>query len=265
MSIPFTFDASQVAPNSFEIVPAGWYNVIITDAEMAPTKKEGGQMLKMTLEVQDGPHKGRKLFDRLNLVNENPKAVEIAFRTLSSICHAINRIQIQDLEQIKGVPMLAKVKVTAPTQDYESSNEIKMYKACDGTPSCSDPSPTVSAAPPAASPAAGGWATPQAPAAPAQAPGGWAAPPAAAPAYAPPGPPAQQSWAQPPQAPPAAPPPQQTWQQPPPGAPTWAAPGAPPAPPQAAPPQQAWPTPSAPPGPPSAPPPGPGGLPAWAT
>jgi len=34
------------------------------------------------LDILDGQHKGRKIFDQLNLVNPNPTTVEIAQRTL---------------------------------------------------------------------------------------------------------------------------------------------------------------------------------------
>ena len=61
----------------------------------------------------DGPYKGRKLFDRLNLVNANPVTVEIAQRTLSAICHATGRMQVQDSEELHLIPFIADVQVLA--------------------------------------------------------------------------------------------------------------------------------------------------------
>lgn len=189
MSYAINFDASTVAPSTpFELLPAGWFNVVIVESEAVPTKKAGGEMLKLTMEVMDGPYQGQKIFDRLNLVNENPKAVELAYRTLSAICHATGRIQIQNVAELHGAPMMAKLRISAPTEQYDSGNEVKAYKALDGSPSCSDPRPTAApkpAAAPAQAPAPQQSWNAGAPQASAPNPGTWAPPAAAAPAAAP--------------------------------------------------------------------------------
>jgi hypothetical protein len=220
------FDASQVAPSeALEAIPAGWYNAQMTASEMKPTSDGTGAYLQAEFTVLSGDYAGRKLFDRINLQNKNPVAVEIGYKTLSAICHAIGVIQVQDSQQLHGRPLQLKVSLRAagPGADgkhYEASNEVKGYKGVDG------------AGVPTAGASAGG-APSWAPQAPAQ---------QAAPQYAPPPAAAPQQWAPPAQ--PAAAAPQQ-WQQPAPQAPQAPAPQqwAPPAQ-QAAPaPQQATPTP----------------------
>jgi hypothetical protein len=96
---------------------------------MADTSK-GGQMLKLTLQVIDGEHTNRMLFDRLNLVNSNPKAEEIAQRTLSSICHAVGKYQIRDSAELHNLPLIASVKIRPASADgqYGPQNDIKGYK-----------------------------------------------------------------------------------------------------------------------------------------
>jgi hypothetical protein len=220
------FDASQVAPSeALEAIPAGWYNAQMTASGMKPTSDGTGAYLQAEFTVLSGDYAGRKLFDRINLQNKNPVAVEIGYKTLSAICHAVGVIQVQDSQQLHGRPLQLKVSLRAagPGADgkhYEASNEVKGYKAVDGA-----------GVPMAGAPAGGApsWA-PQAPAQ------------QAAPQYAPPPAAAPQQWAPPAQ--PAAAAPQQ-WQQPAPQAPQAPAPQqwAPPAQ-QAAPaPQQAAPTP----------------------
>lgn len=220
------FDASQVAPSeALEAIPAGWYNAQMTASEMKPTSDGTGAYLQAEFTVLSGDYAGRKLFDRINLQNKNPVAVEIGYKTLSAICHAVGVIQVQDSQQLHGRPLQLKVSLRAagPGADgkhYEASNEVKGYKGMDGA-----------GVPMAGAPAGGApsWA-PQAPAQ------------QAAPQYAPPPAAAPQQWAPPAQ--PAAAAPQQ-WQQPAPQAPQAPAPQqwAPPAQ-QAAPaPQQAAPTP----------------------
>lgn len=84
-----SFDATSVEPTTaYELLPAGKYRAQIVESEMRVTKNGMGQFLWLMLDILEGEHKGRKIFDQLNLVNPNPTTVEIAQRTLSAICHA---------------------------------------------------------------------------------------------------------------------------------------------------------------------------------
>ena len=73
-----TFDANTVEPSNFDVFPAGKYLAQIVSSEMRPTKDGRGQYLFLELDILEGPFAGRKLFDRLNLVNDNPDTVDIA-------------------------------------------------------------------------------------------------------------------------------------------------------------------------------------------
>jgi hypothetical protein len=141
-----TFDATQVAPREpMEILPPGDYRAQIIQSEMRATKDGTGQFLWLEMDVIDGPMQGRKIWDRLNLVNRNAQAMDIAQRTLSAICHAVGVLAISDSEQLHFKPMVVAVK-TVPRQDNPSelSNEVKGYKSVNGN-----------AAPPAPAPAYG--------------------------------------------------------------------------------------------------------------
>lgn len=124
------FDARQVDPQlSFEPIPAGWYNMMIIDSEMKPTSNGQGAYLQLTLKVMDGQYAGRQVFDRLNLQHQNPIVTEIAYRRLSAYCHATGVLQIQDSQQLHGIPLKARVSVrTDSTGQYDPSNEIKAVK-----------------------------------------------------------------------------------------------------------------------------------------
>lgn len=124
------FDARQVDPQqSFEPIPAGWYNMMIVESEMKPTSNGQGAYLQLSLKVVDGQYAGRQVFDRLNLQNQNPVAAEIAYKRLSAYCHATGVIQVQDSQQLHGIPFKARVTVrTDTTGQYEPSNEIKAVK-----------------------------------------------------------------------------------------------------------------------------------------
>lgn len=134
-SFAHTFDASTVEPSTgYEVLPAGKYLVQILYSEMRPTRDGFGQYLYLELEILEGPYAGRKLFDRLNLVNDNETAVEIARRTLSSICRAVGQMQVKDSEQLHGIPLIADVRIRPPKGQYGESNSIR-YLPRANTPS----------------------------------------------------------------------------------------------------------------------------------
>jgi hypothetical protein len=121
-----TFDATGIEPaRPFDVLPPGRYVAQIVVSEMRVTKDGMGQYLWLELDVLEGPCRGRKLFDRLNLVNGNPQTVEIAQRTLSAICHATGRLQVQDSEELHLIPLLADVRVQPPKNGYGETNRVR--------------------------------------------------------------------------------------------------------------------------------------------
>jgi len=148
------FDANNVSPDeSFEAIPAAWYNFMITESENKATKNGDGSYLQLTLKVMDGQYAGRLVFDRLNLQNPNPVATEIGYKRLSAYCHATGILQVQDSSQLHGIPFKGRVVIkTDSTGAYDPSNEIKAVKNINET---------VAGAP-AGQPAQGGFAQPQA-------------------------------------------------------------------------------------------------------
>jgi hypothetical protein len=124
------FDAEKVEPGgNFEPLPPDDYEVVITDSAVKPTKDGSGKYLELRLEVQRGPHANRVLFDRLNLVNRNDTAVQIAKATLSSICRAVGVMTPKDSSDLHSKPLLAVVKMRKREDTGEMSNEVKGYKA----------------------------------------------------------------------------------------------------------------------------------------
>lgn len=204
------FDARTVAPQvGFEVLPAGWYNVIVDESEMKPTKAGDGAYLKLRYSILDGAAAGRKIFGNINLQNGNPQAVEIGLKQLSAVAHAVGVLLVQDSQQLHNIPLKIKLKIrTDKSGEYEPQNDITQWKNINEPTETAAPAAGAPAfAQPAAQPAAPSWQQPAA--APAGQPA-WAgapAPAAAAPSAAPAGAPAWQQPAaqQPWQAPAAAP------------------------------------------------------------
>ena len=136
--VAINFDASQVEPNApVELLPPGDYVVQIVGSEMKSTRDETGQMLWIEMDVIDGPYSGRKMWDRLNLVNRNAQAVEIAQRTLSAICRGVGKMSVSDSEELHFKPLIATVKVRPAGPDKsgvqrEAQNEVRGYKPAGG-------------------------------------------------------------------------------------------------------------------------------------
>lgn len=132
-----TFDANTVAPSApRELLPAGKYHVQIINSEMRDTSK-GGQMLWLEMSVMDGQYANQHLFTNLNLINSSEKAVEIAQRTLSAICHATGQLSVSDSEQLHHRSLIAIVKVRPAGPDQngvmrEAQNEIGGYQPLSG-------------------------------------------------------------------------------------------------------------------------------------
>lgn len=142
----FQFDANLVAPAApMEAVPSGWYSVIITDGEMKPTGAGDGKRMNLEWTITEGPFKGRKIFDGLNLVNPSAQAQQISQGHLSAICHAVGVYQVADVQQLYNKPHQIKVDVegerwvdadgaavepnTPGATRYEPKNRFKGAKA----------------------------------------------------------------------------------------------------------------------------------------
>ncbi|HPE62447.1 MAG TPA: DUF669 domain-containing protein [Thiolinea sp.] len=129
-SLNMNFDANTVEPSSvFDPLPNGEYLVVVVASDMKSTNNGSGQYLELELEVIDGNFKGRKVWDRLNLINHNAKAVEIAQRQLSGLCHATGVLRVSDSSQLHNIPVIATVKYREGNGQYGPSNDVRGYKS----------------------------------------------------------------------------------------------------------------------------------------
>ena len=124
--------------DDFTPVPPGTYTAIITESEMKATNS-GGEMLVLTVELPDVNN--RKIFERLNLKNNNETAVKIAFQTLGEIIKAVGKTTIKDSDEIHGKRMTIDV-VVDPAKPYmkdgvqqpgSPQNRIKKYSVYGAT------------------------------------------------------------------------------------------------------------------------------------
>ena len=111
----FTFDASEVnvAPQSksYEPLPRGMYQAIVIDSSIKPTKAGTGEYIELVIQVIEGVHSGRRLWERLNVSNPNKTAEEIARSQLASLCQAVGVTKLSATEQLHDIPFGMEVDI----------------------------------------------------------------------------------------------------------------------------------------------------------
>jgi hypothetical protein len=127
----FQFNAANVEPDAGRVgaIPAGWYPVSIDDTEIKPTSGGSGLYLNTRYTVLDGPYKGCKIWHKFNTKNDSDKAVEIGYKQLSALMHAVNVLKIDVTEQLHNIPLFVKVKFVPPEGQYDSKNEITAFRS----------------------------------------------------------------------------------------------------------------------------------------
>ena len=114
------------AHSTYEVLPPGKYLVQIVASEMRATKDGAGPVPLLGAGRARGQYAGRKLFDRLNLVNANPDTVEIAQRT--PVVHLPCGRQDAGQQLRAAAPrsrMIADVRVRPPNGQYGESNSMR--------------------------------------------------------------------------------------------------------------------------------------------
>lgn len=122
------FNPAEVSDDR-EIIPAGNYLAHIIESDLVDTRSGNGKMLKLTWEILDGPLAKRRVWENLNIVNQNAQAQQIAERSLKRICDAVGYAGVlTDSEHLHFKPCVITVTVRPPSGDYGEQNEVKGYK-----------------------------------------------------------------------------------------------------------------------------------------
>ena len=140
------FNANQVDPaTDLEPLPAGKYVAVITASEMKPARNGNGSYRELTFQVIEGPHRGRLVWERLNLDNPNPLTVKIARSELSAICRAVGVMQPKDSCELHNLPLVIAVRQETDANG-EQRNRIRSYmkrETASGTKPMQNPNPTL--------------------------------------------------------------------------------------------------------------------------
>ena len=125
-------DHQETQEGSYEPIPAGTYTSMVTNSEMKPTKAGTGQYLELTFTICSDKYNGRKFWERLNLSNPNPTAVEIAERNMASLARACGLQSCSDSDQLHDKPVNVLLKVKSGNAQYDATNEVAGYQSVTG-------------------------------------------------------------------------------------------------------------------------------------
>lgn len=137
----------------FEAIPKGPYNVVVQEADKK-TSGAGNEMIKVRVQVTDGPYAKRVLFTHIVFVKGKPNAMRMTLAKLAAF--GISREIIgttkpsiaEIADMLVGLQAIAVVGIQEEGE-YKGSNEIKTFKPLEGAP---QPVPQVAASKPAGVP-----------------------------------------------------------------------------------------------------------------
>lgn len=147
------FDVTNIAPSAGnDVVPAGWYPVLITAEQNKQTKANTGEYCEVEFTIADGPHASRKVWNRFNLWNTDSDTVARAQSDMAALCQALG-VAITDTSQLLN--QRCEIKVTVrKSEEYGDQNNVKGYR----------PIQSIAAGMPPAAPSAPGTQLPGTPA-----------------------------------------------------------------------------------------------------
>ena len=124
------FNAKAAEPmeeRSFTLLPEGEYVFQIVKSEIVPNAKKTAERLNIQAKVIGGDNKGAIVFIGLNWGHPNQIAQDISDREFKSICDCVGKgnDEINDTEELHGVPFVGTVVHSAPSGDYIENGETK--------------------------------------------------------------------------------------------------------------------------------------------
>ena len=123
VSLPQTYNTTDLPDTGGGIVliPPGQYQAVIVESDLKPSKT-GGQFLALKVIITQGQYANTEFVERLNIINSNTQAVEIAYKTLARISEALGMTKTpEDSDQLHNRPLIIQVE-TESGKPYSDSN-----------------------------------------------------------------------------------------------------------------------------------------------
>lgn len=119
--------ADEARSGGFEPIPVGTALSVRISEATSKTTRTGGEMVQLTLTVIAGPHKSRKIWHNLHVVNRNEAMQHRDRRTLQDIAKIVYAGAINGesgLRALKGRDLLCTV-IEHEQDEYNGRSQIK--------------------------------------------------------------------------------------------------------------------------------------------
>ena len=129
--------ADERTGGGFSPIPIGTEIPVRVKAAELRTTSTGGKMVRLTLSIVAGPHKGRQIWHNLNVVNKNEAVQHSDRRTLAGIAKVVGVTLGDDpshLTRIIGRDLLCKV---TEHEENDYNGKVSVFERVDGF--CTDP------------------------------------------------------------------------------------------------------------------------------
>lgn len=131
VALPHVYNTADLPDTggSMPLIPPGQYQAVIVNSEFVENKNRNGHFLALKIVITQGQHANTEFVERLNIVNQNAQAVEIAYKTLARISEAVGMQQTpQDSVQLHNRPLMIEVATEAGTPYKDNTGADKMGK-----------------------------------------------------------------------------------------------------------------------------------------
>jgi len=118
VALPQVFETKDLPDTggNMPLIPPGQYQAVIVESEMKATKNGAGQMLVLKQVITQGQYANTEFIERLNIINNNQVAVEIAYKTLARISEALGMAKTpQDSMELHNKPLIIQIETEAGT------------------------------------------------------------------------------------------------------------------------------------------------------
>lgn len=157
VALPKTFNTADLPDTAgITLIPEGPYKAVIVESSMKNTSSGTGQYLELKFVITEGQYMNTEMYERLNIVNQNQTAVEIAYKTLARISEALGMSQTpSDSNQLHNKPLIIDVKIEKGKEytdkdgvkkDGKDKSIISKYHAIPGVGVASTPAFTPNSA-----------------------------------------------------------------------------------------------------------------------
>ena len=142
-SLNFKASNVELTKRSYDALPEGDYEMIVTKSDTKPTKAGNGHYLELEMQIIAGQFSGRRHWERLNLDNPSQQTVKIAQEQLARLCMAMGLDEIQDSEELHDRAFIATLGID---KKDATRNMVWDYKPAEAAA----PAPAPAAKPAAA-------------------------------------------------------------------------------------------------------------------